>query len=1224
MTSPLKETLSKNVIILITTISSLVIFLLMLYLGSNTQRLYEQTVASWSDTQHSVIDKTALLMQLDREIGYGGFIHDFKNHVIRRDDRYSIKAIESKHRLIALMDELKALDLSVEEMAAVEQIQNTFNEYFANLDTLINKRMIFGDDFTVEAMDQIAKVDDTQALQALALLRTRNEQDSDSLTSKTKFALDNLGIQFGRTQLIALPFLVFAIMVVALLRKMLRQTDDIQQSRRDIQLILDTTPESVVTFDTEGIVVGANDQAKAFFGYGSDLIGMAAESLMPTSYAQHHVALRQSYIEAPSRREMGRERKVEALLANGEIREVSITLGHSQRSDGSAVIVACIHDVHEANQQKRQILDQHHRLEMVKHAARLGVWQRNNGDDILIVDEPVREMLGIHYGHHDTIPIQAFIHAFDSSQRDTLSQLFQSDMSEAVTFDEVLNLNSEPCYLRIVAQSIAPDEVNKDALLIGTVMDVTELQSTVLSLEQAKSVAEQATKSKSEFLANMSHEIRTPMNAILGTLKLLEDNQFSEREQRLVSTANQSAQSLLQILNDILDLSKLDAGRLDLIRDEFAVEALLHKTLELFSVVAASKSIELKLDIRPETHMHLHGDALRIGQVLNNLVSNAIKFTDSGFVKIKIESLKTGTDTTTLRFTVQDTGIGMTSEQIEKVTDVFQQADMSTTRIYGGTGLGLSICKSLLKLMDSELVIKSIPQQGTRIAFDITLDLASDTRRYSDLSLVEKNVLYIGSDYDLEGVVVQYLNHWGMKVTSKGLDDESRVMDLLTTKGKQFNLLIADISNINQISTCQKMIEQWTTMHHEENTVMIIDRFNINSIINFEHGQPMLIKYPPTPSMLFDALHLKNKAILSGKGMGDIEYSRNLLKANQGSHILLVEDVFTNQVIALDLLQQMGMKVDVADNGKIALEIVVKNRYDLVLMDFHMPVMDGLEATRRIRQHYSAAQLPVIAMTAAAFAKDKEMALEAGMNDHLAKPIDFVQLATTIHHHLKLKPNKSGTGHSEPVAKAQPNNTDNDWLSNLDNLSRWIDKSVVSYHFSHNPGLYEQCLRSFNRDFAGWSEETEQAIRDKAYPLGRGLAHKLKGASASIGAKRLSQTAEKLQLEFENGEHQHFVECNNQLKSFLGMTSTLVRNHITTPKEKGTMLSPEAYYGQVRALKTALENNEFVAEEELGWLFYDAPSDIESEELEELLSHIQRFDFAQAINTLTRLLSVIS
>jgi signal transduction histidine kinase/CheY-like chemotaxis protein len=537
-------------------------------------------------------------------------------------------------------------------------------------------------------------------------------------------------------------------------------------------------------------------------------------------------------------------------------------------------------------------------------------------------------------------------------------------------------------------------------------MDITEIAEKEKALNVARELAEASTRAKSEFLANMSHEIRTPMNAIIGLCHLVLQTELSGQQLEYVSRTQSAAKALLRIINDILDFSKIEAGKLEMERTEFMLEDVLTEAIELQSMRAQEKSLEVFLDM-PEMNLPaMIGDPVRLSQILNNLLSNAIKFTSEGEVGIRVELEAEIPLTAMARFTVSDTGIGLTPEQVGRLFTPFTQADSSTTRKYGGTGLGLTITKRLVEMMGGEIWCRSEPGKGSTFAFTVRLELKDRWVRTDTPPPFRGRLAFVADDNPSSlQVLSTNLLKLGFEVTRFPAGDPlvKRVQSLKKNPDARMPDLVAcdwdmpGMSGPEAISAAVKA----AGISMKPAALMLVSGpvTTPQQDAAVKAGAPVTLSKPYSLAALSSALtDLFSKAPTKARRAVKSKDHSELVAHLKGRSLLLVEDNEVNQLVASRILKKAGFKVAIANNGREGVEMFRKGEgaYDLVLMDIQMPEMDGFEATQAIRAMSGGMDVPIVAMTAHAMTGDRELSIKSGMNDHVNKPIDVQELFKTL------------------------------------------------------------------------------------------------------------------------------------------------------------------------------------------------------------------------------------
>ena len=639
------------------------------------------------------------------------------------------------------------------------------------------------------------------------------------------------------------------------------------------------------------------------------------------------------------------------------------------------------------------------------------------------------------------------------------------------------------------------------AKLEETVAERTE------QLEQSMLVADNANKAKGDFLANMSHEIRTPMNAIMGLSGLCLRTDLNSKQQDYLNKIYAASESLLGIINDILDFSKIEAGKLDMESIPFEIDTILDNLSTVVAVKAHEKGLELlfsrALDIPPI----LIGDSLRLGQVMVNLVNNAVKFTESGEIVVKIDIVEMDCAEAILRISVRDTGIGMTEEQLGRLFKSFSQADTSTSRKYGGTGLGLAISKQLVELMGGEIWVESEPGKGS--AFIFTTKLAvGDAEGKSILATSEElrgmRALVVDDNASAREIFKNYLESFTFDVCTT--ENASEAIEILQEAKQPLHLVVMDwlMPGLNGLEAAAKIRRDIDIK--EQPRIILVSADEMNTAANdpqAKHVDQILGK-PVSPSNLFDTIMEifgKDYTKSARRSRTAETIDMEALRPIQGANILLVEDNEINQQVASELLEHALLRVDIANHGQEAIDKLQVHVYDCVLMDVQMPVMDGFTATRKIREDERFINLPILAMTANATMEDQERCLAAGMNDHIAKPIMPQRLFETL-----LKWVDPGERELPAQVSSTENNTSLPEMPGIDTdagVAR-VGGSIKSYlkilgKFAENQSVAIDLIKD-----AVLANDQELAIR---------IAHSLKGASGALGATEVQEAAGQLEAQ---------------------------------------------------------------------------------------------------------------
>ena len=671
-------------------------------------------------------------------------------------------------------------------------------------------------------------------------------------------------------------------------------------------------------------------------------------------------------------------------------------------------------------------------------------------------------------------------------------------------------------------QHLIRDSHGRPVEVVGSWSDIDARKAAEIAAELAKAELEKATaaaleasEAKSIFLANMSHEIRTPMNAVIGLSHLALKTDLTPRQRDYVLKIKSSGQHLLGIINDILDFSKIEAGKLSIENIDFDLDKVLENVGNLMSEKASAKGLELIFEVEPAVSTHFRGDPLRLGQILINFCNNAVKFTDKGEVAVAVRVLEDSPDRQLVEFSVSDTGIGMTAPQIERLFQAFEQADASTTRKYGGTGLGLAISKQLTELMGGQVSVESKLGQGSTFRFTARLGKGTATQRprllQSDLR--GRRVLIIDDNPHARAVLAGMLTNMTLVADEAASGEEAIGMVRQASEaGQRYEIAFIDwqMPGLNGIETGKRILGL-PDLRSPPHLVMVTAYGREEVLKQAEDSgfENVLIK-PVTSSILFDttvvALGADGERVETVQAGPSFEIDRM-----RGARILLVEDNEINQEVAMGQLEDAEAFVDLAGNGEVALRMIRDNDYDAVLMDMQMPVMDGIEATRIIRSNPRFEALPIIAMTANAMASDRILCLEAGMNDHIAKPIDPDQLFGVLLRWIRR--DRDGKAAKAPAA-AQPA----DGHAGEAELSiPGIDVRAGLKRTGSNRRRYEILLRKFAEQQAGAVTAMKKALSAGDRATAERAAHSLKGAAGTLGANALSEAAAKVETAIKSG-----------------------------------------------------------------------------------------------------------
>lgn len=743
----------------------------------------------------------------------------------------------------------------------------------------------------------------------------------------------------------------------------------------------------------------------------------------------------------------------------------------------------------------------------------------NEDNKVLFLNNRYAEMFGI--SKEKIFGIDIGILFADHNQRETLNEMI-AESEEIRDVEMQFKRFDGSTFWGLI--SISPIQYQDKMESLGWIYDITERIEAEAAIKEAKAVAEANAEAKSQFLANMSHEIRTPMNAITGLGHLLGKTDLDSKQRDFLNKIDASASVLLQLINDILDFSKIEAGRLEMESVQFQLETVLEQLSQMVAASALQKGVEIIYKVHSEVPEMAIGDPLRLGQVLSNLVSNAIKFTQDGEVIISIEAVGTQSDKLKLLFTIEDTGIGIEPTLLGKLFDSFTQADGSTTRKYGGTGLGLAISKHLVEMMGGKIWAESTPGKGSTFAFTAAFDSISDDEfevRTMPEALLKARVLVVDDSQNALEVCAHALQELSFDVATASSAQEA--IDLLkqADASTPYTLIFMDwrMPGMDGMHA-GKLIKNELDLIHKPD-VILVTAFGQEDIIRQAETEldGCLLK-PLSQSTLYDAVIKTVASNIPGTEKAQTPEPQKTRESYDDICVLVVDDNRINQEVIMGLLAEVRCDVVLANNGREALEMIKQDGVDLVFMDVQMPEMDGFEATQAIRAIPKFTNLPIIAMTAHAMTGDYEKCLMAGMNDYLSKPVDVKRFFDKLDKWVAKIP-----------VSPKPGKTDIDKTSETINVNQGFTTEVILpaelpginitqglVRTSNNPRLLRKLLLDFNLDHGSSRETIEQALADNDMQAVKFIAHALKGVAGNLGMETVQAAATELELSLEKTE----------------------------------------------------------------------------------------------------------
>lgn len=791
----------------------------------------------------------------------------------------------------------------------------------------------------------------------------------------------------------------------------------------------------------------------------------------------------------------------------------------------------------------KNLIDSERRWSFAVDGSGLGLWDWNFIDDSVFYSKQWKAMLGYEDDElsNRLDEWEKRVHPDDMTQVQKDLQAHLNGEKE-IYLNEHRVLTKDGSYKWILDRGkiIERDEKGNAYRIIGTHTDITErkrneqalleinnaLEDAVQSANAMAVEAEIANVAKSEFLANMSHEIRTPMNGVIGMINLLMDTNLDDEQHRYAEIVKSSGESLLTIINDILDLSKIEAGKLDLEECEFDLHALMHDLANAMIFRTGEKGLKLICSPKSNTPRWVIGDSGRIKQILINLLGNAVKFTTKGKVKVSCQLIEEENNLYQIEFNISDTGIGIPAEKQKNLFDKFTQADGSITRKFGGTGLGLAICRQLTEKMHGNISVESEEGKGSRFSFDIKVKKSTNQTSYFDTEPIKnKKIIIISDNPDNNEILSDYLNSWQNEfdISDKNTEALERMYGAWEIKNP-YDILIYDME-------CQEIdsLTFFKILGNDEkfNSLKVLLIGSRENISNFGLMQPIFLSPPIDGLSIYEAL-LKteeNYKEIEKKTKTSVTSIRNQEKVRY--NLLLVEDNLTNRIVAKSLLNKLGFLVDEAENGKIAIELLSKKEYHLVFMDVQMPLMDGVEATKIIRSGDESinSKVPIVAMTANAMKGDREECLNVGMDDYIPKPIEETEVRRVLNKYLKLNANSSISRKQTYIGEEKVRGP------------KIFNRNIIKSISMNDIHLAKEISEIFLLDIPKQIEILKEALAKEDFETAIIKAHTIKGASSNIGGERLKIVAEgletKLKTEHYSGEIEDIISEFKKLKEVI-------------------------------------------------------------------------------------------
>lgn len=876
----------------------------------------------------------------------------------------------------------------------------------------------------------------------------------------------------------------------------------LHESEARKRAIFEAALDCMILIDHHGKVIEFNPAAEKTFGYSrQEVIGKEMSELLahPDTRARHNENLRKYEQQHEQGSMMGRRMESPLVRKNGEVFLAEISMQPIPMQSSSAFAIM-LRDITERKRSEEALRQSNMRFRRLVDSDIVGIIIVNSEGLISEANDAFLEM--VKYSRKELMRGEINIETLTPQEFRALDEraLIQlHSKGKCTPWEKEFNC-SDGSRVPVLIGLTQLDE--RSFTMLGFVLDISVQKAAEAQLQLAKEAADAANTAKSAFLANMSHEIRTPMNAIIGMTELVLDTSLTPGQREYLEIVQQSAESLLSILNDILDFSKIEAGKLQLNSGEFRLRDCIGGTLKTLAVQASKKGLELICDIRPDVPDRLIGDPARLRQILVNLVGNALKFTERGTVIVRYAVDERHDNKIVLHCQIQDTGIGIPAAKRESLFRAFEQVHSSMTRKYGGTGLGLAICAKLVELLDGRIWFDSEMGQGSTFHFTVTMQLANE----SIVPLTEMHdatVLVVDDHPVSRQSLVDLLRSWNLKPTAVAGADEAVALlrgNAIPPGGFAMTLIDAVMPDIDGFELARQISRQFP--HAIGSTIMLLSSSDRTRDLQLceELRVTAYVTKPVNHSELFDTISAILDGQMTGEPSAPIPESQPV--EQRSYDILLVEDSLFNQKLAVGLLEKRGHRVTVANNGVEGLETLSRRRFELVLMDIQMPEMDGLEATRRIRdeERKTGLHVPIIAMTAQAMIGDRERCLESGMDAYVVKPIHAKQLYETIDAVL-----------SDQPAPDEP-------MRNVQVESHRVDFATALHAVNGDHDLLNQIFAAFLEECPILVKNIETALASGDARACQMAAHTLKGAVRTFGAETASRLAAEMEAAGKAGD----------------------------------------------------------------------------------------------------------
>ncbi len=1164
-----------------------------LYLSEKLNNAYDELSFSLHTFFHNNTEKVsteAYLKQKDRIYKYLN-----KLNYLTRDNKQQQERIAVLYPL--LVSQIKVMDRAVRNVSAQELLSANFK---------FKQKQI--NDF----LRNFEHVEST-------LLKSRS-LGSDASIQQTK---SKLFVAF----LISLLILFFANIAIFYLFAKQRKTYNEKEKLYALHnAIINKANEAIITTDQSGRILSFNPAAQAVFGYTEkEVLAKPFTFLLSPEYQKKCLQVGYEFFLLDHTELHGarKDGNTVPLLASS----VKITL-----KEAPPIFSIIMHDLSKYKAQENKIIQLSNRLSLATDLAGLSVWDWDLKSNTFYFEKFLYDDLPLERKSEDLFKILKS-RFYSDELRELRQHLLRMFVKKKKFIDAELHFIKEPDNIRYLKSRayVQYDKNNKPHFLNGITWDITELKAAAEIQQKAKEAAEAANRAKSQFLANMSHEIRTPLNAIIGLNLLLRHTVLDAKQKDYVAKIHLSATSLLNIIDELLNFSKIEAGKLRIENTKFNMDLVLNRLSKTIYLNARDKNLELIFKQNPNIPPTLFGDPLRISQILNNLISNAIKFTEQGQIIVAVELTKKDSKFVTLRFSVKDTGIGISEEKLPNLFNSFTQADISISRKYGGTGLGLSICKQLVEMMGGKIWAQSTLGQGSTFFFELNFpyEKTKDKEFYQPpIELRNLRILVVDDVAEIRATLKEQMEIFTQNTTtvSTGEAALAELRNALITGNKYYDLVILDWKLANDDG-----LEIAKAIHHDGQIPIKPKIIMISAYVDGEYllkektyFNAFLTK-PFTLSVLFNTvLEVFGKEVrqeFETYGMLNV-YPKGFNQI-RGARILVAEDNELNQQVIKELLENEGFFITIAKDGEEAVNLLFNTDrpFDLILMDLHMPGMDGFEASKIIHQNRTLNAIPIIALTADLAGNIQQKIKDVGMIDFIAKPINPDDLFATIARWIKPS---NRVVFQRNIASNQKDSTLRSIFASIPNLEHIEGLRRLNFNYR----LYAELLIKFRHNNIGLAKQLRSLLKNGQIKEFHRQVHTLKSTAGNMGFKTIQQLAAQLEAASTSLNTERIQDLLNKVENeiqtisdhLLPFEAELKKN---LHEEETYSLTKDELIKELHVSLRLLRDSDAKAKEKVHQLIFSLKSFAVSEQADILWQAVENYQFDKAANIIENLIPII-